>query len=391
MGIFNFGKKKKSLSAENNIVDNKQGAVCPKNKDIDKVPCPIRLEKLSITDFNESKLIDIKEPELLSGLKEMLYFVGDSGIEIANKLLHKEEDDKDIGKSEKNNDTTKNNEESECVDSIKLNIKSLLSPDVNNLIATANIVSNFIELYYLKQINSELGGINESISRISDFLDIQYRSQVESLYESVFVITQYRKASSENEELRNRELDNIQRLKENCQQLLNQAEMNVVNSTHRDCNNYNDYIKQVKEIETWTQSQIVLINILYQIDTLDFILHKGKKSKEQSFGSFSLHENELNKNRNLVAEWHKKYCDKFEIDLTNGSRRKHSGVIVAVENLMRLKNDKFMYCNIEPKIIDVIKQQIEIKPVTFNSVGNVFDENFEIIIKNGKCFYCPKK
>ena len=56
--------------------------------------------------------------------------------------------------------------------------------------------------YYMTQINAELGLISESISKVSDFQDNEYRSRVFSLIAHVKTIADFQVEILENNELR---------------------------------------------------------------------------------------------------------------------------------------------------------------------------------------------
>ena len=73
--------------------------------------------------------------------------------------------------------------------------------------------------YYMTQINAELGLISESISKVSDFQDNEYRSRVFSLIAHVKKIADFQVEILENNELRLSKISQLDSLEEECTQL----------------------------------------------------------------------------------------------------------------------------------------------------------------------------
>ena len=97
-----------------------------------------------------------------------------------------------------------------------------------NVVATVfSVASVIVGQYYMQQIDTKIGAISNELKDIASTIDIQYRSQAASLIESVYNISKFQVDTISNEELRLRELDNIQELRKDCQTLLNQAEAEI--------------------------------------------------------------------------------------------------------------------------------------------------------------------
>lgn len=251
------------------------------------------------------------------------------------------------------------------------------------------VTSLVVGQYYMHQVNLQLCLLNDHISKIVDFLNIQYKSKVASLMESVYNITKFQLSSIENDELRNRELNNLQLLREKCQELLHQAETTLETLTSKDCSTFADYEKAVNEISKWTQYQTILLKLLYQINILDFTLHLGIKSKEQCFGAFPLHTNKIESMHTRLANWHNTQCKTLKINLDE-SRRKHTGFLAFLEKPISWINDDWNYKEISDKMVKMIKGQTADTSIILYPTGNLFNEDVEIIAKNGKYFYLPK-
>ncbi len=256
--------------------------------------------------------------------------------------------------------------------------------------AVMGVTSMVVGQYYMAQVDKQLSLIRDSLSRVLDFLDVQYKSEVASLMESVYNISRFQISSIENEELRSRELDNIQELRKDCQKLLNQAETTIETLTSKTYSSYGEYENKIKEIEKWNQYQLILVKLLYQLNILDFTLHLGIKSKEQCFGSFSLHTTKIEILHTRLVGWHKNQCEVLKIDLDE-SRRKHTGFLSWLEKPISWINDDWNYEKIGSQTVRMIKgQTAEVGEITYTS-DNLFEEDVEIIARNGKYYYLPFK
>lgn len=256
--------------------------------------------------------------------------------------------------------------------------------------AVMSVASMVVGQYYMSQVDSQLSLIGDRLSKVIEFLDVQYKSEVASLMESVYNISKFQISSVENEELRTRELDNIQNLRKDCQRLLNQAETTIEALTSKNCSSYRDYESKVKEIDKWNQYQMVLVKLLYQINVLDFALHLGIKSKEHCFGSFSLHTDKIKTLHAHLVDWHKNQCEILKINI-NESRRKHTGILSWLEKPISWINDAWNYQAVGTQTVGMIKGQTADVGEIVYSLDNLFEDDVEIIAKGGKYYYLPSK
>ena len=193
--------------------------------------------------------------------------------------------------------------------------------------------------------------------------------------------------TAKNEETRIRDLNNIQELKKDCQKLLNQAEFEIESLLLGDNSNYDKYSESVKKVEKWRQYQAILMQILYQIDDLDFVLSMGKRSKEYCFGSFPAHSKKLEASRSAIIAWHEKQCEKLKIDVEN-ERRKSIGLLAKVlEKPISAINEKWVYKSIDKETADLIKRQITESNSYAYDTDNPFEKDVEIVVCGDKKYY----
>lgn len=96
--------------------------------------------------------------------------------------------------------------------------KGLATMNVAN--AAMGVASMVVGQYYMTQINDQLEGIFDGISKIADFQDNEYKSKVFALVAEVQKISTFQLETMENDELRNRELTHLKNLEHECAQLL---------------------------------------------------------------------------------------------------------------------------------------------------------------------------
>ena len=407
MGFFDFFKRKKNTQVESNTSVAAIEETAPRAFEETENGLAILLEPLPATfSSDESSLIEIKDSNVLARIDSLVPSASTAGVSVGNVIknisgqqgetLYRVVLQKGGPLVDSNNMagakrafTMVGNHISENADLIA--VDQVL--DKGALVANAGaavmgVASMVVGQYYMQQVDTQLAVISDHISKIIDFLDIQYKRDVASLIESVYNISKFRMSSIENEELRGRELDTIQIKRDECQKLLNQAEITLETLTSKNCPDYDDYERTVKEIGKWSQYQTVLVKLLYQINILDFTLHLGIKSKEHCFGSFTLHTSKLESIHDKLVGWHNTQCEVLKIDLEE-NRRKHTGFLALLEKPISWLHDEWNYKAVGGQTVKMIKSQTsEIATITYSD-DNLFDEDVQIIAKDGKYYYLP--
>lgn len=254
--------------------------------------------------------------------------------------------------------------------------------------AVMNVASMVVGQYYMNQITLHMTAISVSLEKLLEIEEIKYKSEVETLLESVFETAQFQIASIENEELRNREANKIQNKKNKCQNLLNQAENHLNNLLNKKITTFIDYEKSTVNIEKWKSYTQILIDLFYKIDVLDFAIHKGQKSKEQCFKTYELHKNNAIEIKNQLIAWHNVQQEHFDIDLEN-NRVAHDGFLSLIKKPISIINDDWNYKKLKSKTKHMILNQIENDVEQSKEFDNLFEKDIQIIIKEGKYYYLP--
>ena len=396
MGLFDIFKKKEKkteMASQQQTI-----AVAEEDKQLSVV-----LESLpAVYNVDKSRLIEITDSSFLARIDALIPSAGAAGVSIGNIAGQSREtlykvvlknggklvDSKTMEGAKRAMVMGKNG--------IAENANLLaVEPDKAGMIANAgacvfSVASMVVGQYYMQQIDSKLSDIAENIDKIIENIEIQYKSRVSSLIESVYNVSKFQLSSMGNEELRNRELDNIQDLKKECQTLLSEAESKIESILGADSSMYDQYAKKVKDLEKWLRYQELLIQLLYQINNLDFTLYFGTKTKEHCFGSFELHVKKYDTLHEGVIAWHKANCDRFKIDI-NEARRKHTGLLAILEKPIGLVNEKWNYKAMSYETVGLIKGQTEkAQSIQYNQ-ENPFAENVEIVINGDKKYYLLKE
>ncbi len=403
MGFFDlFKKKKKRQQSEKSsgLVELADTSMISPN---DKLL--VVIEELTALQVNEASLVEITDKNIVAKIDELIPAVANTSASAINAVKDAANNSEPLYRVVLQNGgdlvNSKNMEGAKrawaIVDGQRENANLVrVQPngldkagDVASIGANVmSVASMIVGQYYMQQVDKRIAALQAGVSAIMDFLDIQYKSRVLALLESVYNITKFQMSNIENEELRNRELDNLQRLKLDCLELLNQSELHLQSLTAENCKDYSEYVNSTKAIEKWVKFQNVLLQLLNQISILDFALHIGIKVKEQCFDSLLIHMRKVEKTRKVLTTWHEKQCKELKIDLID-KRRKNTGFWAFLEKPISLINDKWNYRDIDEKTVALIQSQSSEKKAVDLFEGNLFDKNVNIIVIGNKKYFSP--
>lgn len=258
----------------------------------------------------------------------------------------------------------------------------------NTVSSSMNITSMIVGQYYMSQIDNKLSEISEEINKISDFQKNEYKSKILALVSQVKRISSFQSEILENFNIKEMELSLLNNLEQKCIELLGQANLEIEGYTKKNKKDFKDYDETLSEIEMWFSSQRILMEILYKINDLKYILNLGKISKEQLSTLLNDYYTQVTTVNNKLIEWHKKYSSEFEIDV-NSSRRKRKGFEGFVYYVPSLINSDLKYKPISEKTKGLIeKQSSKFESVDDNKL-NLFNSDVRLISKEGKIYYIP--
>lgn len=397
MGLFNLFKKKREKAlpiVSENTMEN-FSSECDKGLSVLMETLP------SVREIDRDKLIEITDPTILARVDSLVPTIGMTGINIGNAVKQSSEtfykvvltgggqlvDSRAIAGAKRAISMGKDGI-AEHANLFEVKPDSL-GKVLNVGTSALNVASMIVGQYYMQQVDTKIAAISICVKEISETLEIEYKSKVASLIESVYNASKYQIANISNEELREHEISNVQELRKDCQTLLNHAEEKLGMIIAEKYGEYKDYENAIKEIEKWRQYQVILIQLLYQINTLDFALYLGRKTREHCFGSFEIHKEKEKALHDSIVSWHNEQCDLLKIDV-NEAKRKQTGLLGLLEKPIGLINKELLYKQIEKETIRLIKSQIADLSQIDMSASNCFEEDVEIYIMDGKKYYLPK-
>lgn len=397
MGIFDVFKKRKQ---NKEIADTSTQSLAI--NDADK-GLEVALESLPTTfDITQGHLVEITEPSVLARIDAVISAASIAGTNIAKvvgstgETLYKvvlknggQLVDSRTVAGAKRAMTMGKNGIAEHANLLEVTPSKL--GKVANVGATAfSVASIIVGQYYMQQIDTKIGAIADEIKGIASTLDIQYRSQAASLIESVYNISKFQTDTIANEELRLRELDNIQELRKDCQTLLNQAEAELETILGTEQPTYDSYVYAIKKIEKWIRYQSILVQVLAQINESDFALSMGTKTKEHCYGSFGLHTKKLNEIHIRILSWHKEQCEHLQIDIDEEKRKNTGFFAKLLEKPIAAIKEDWMYKSLDKETVYLIKSQTaEMQQLSYDT-NNSFAEDVEIVVRGDKKYYLAK-
>lgn len=261
----------------------------------------------------------------------------------------------------------------------------------NSVVAAMGIASIIVGQYYMAQINTELKIISDEISQIQNFQNNEYRSRVLSLVTHIKKTADFQTEILENDELRLSKIFQLDRLEEECTQLLGQANLTLIDFTKKSELKYKEYENILGSIQEWFMYQKSLLDILCKISDLRYTLCLGVVSREQCIAILPIYSKYVSDTQKQLTNWHEGVANQLGIDIEKGYR-KRSGLDGAFHSIIGFiaDNDSYNFKSMEKKTIDMIKEQ-ELGYNKNYPIGSseLYNEDVQLIAKNGKIYYLP--
>lgn len=255
--------------------------------------------------------------------------------------------------------------------------------------AAMGVASMVVGQYYMTQINNRLDTISDDIKQITGFQDNEYKSKVYALIAEVQKSSTFQMEIMENDELRNRELAHLKTLEHECAELLGQANMTLQDFTRKQGLSYEDYEKAVANANKWYQYQQILLEVMGKIGELTYALNLGAVSKDYCYAMYIPFAKQAEDALRMLNEWHVSNTKRLEID-TKSTRRKRQGVEGFFMSIPAIFNNDLNYKGISKRTATMISLQshatAEVKP---DAGSDFFQEDVELIAKDGKLYYLP--
>lgn len=260
----------------------------------------------------------------------------------------------------------------------------------NSVAAIMNVASLIVGQYYMSEINSKLAVINDSISEIQDFQNNEYKSRVFSLVTSVKTIADFHEEILENDELRISKINSLERLQEDCMQLLEQANLTISGISKKQDLKFKQYEKEVAIAEEWSMYQKLLLEVLYRIADLKYALYFGAVSRKQCSAIIPECESRAEDSRKSLEKWHADMIEKLQIDIEK-DRRKLLGDVSVVNDIFSLIGKDKQYVSVDKKTATMIKNQTGKQMIKDVDKSELYSKDVRLISKDGKVYYLLDK
>ena len=249
-----------------------------------------------------------------------------------------------------------------------------------------NVSSLVVGQYYMSEVNSKLIGISKDIKSIGNYQQQEFKSKILALMNHVEEVSKFSSEILDNDELRKRELFQLDTYKNTAVQLLEQIKITIQDLSNDSTSNVQEYQVKVEDFEKLLRYQDVLLKILEEISKLSYTLSLGIVSIGKCYSSYNSMVNKSNDVRNHIRVWHLENHDRIGIELDN-HRFKKKGVERFISKPLSMIDDKWDYKNLESKLISKIVKQTQYDEVVPNIQEEFFNKEVELIIDNGKYYY----
>jgi hypothetical protein len=253
-----------------------------------------------------------------------------------------------------------------------------------------NVASLVVGQYYMSIIDSKLDTLTKSIGKISDFQDREFKSRILSVITLVGEISQFSTEILEDDSQRKLKLSALEGIKASVTELLGQVNITMADITKKNPTLvYEEYESVVEELKTLVGFQNVLVSVFEKISKLTYLLGKRTISTEQSYALYNKYTEMSVQTRTLLSEWHSNQVDALRIDL-NKERVAKAGIKAVISIPLGWIDKKHNYRAIKKTIAQEIAAQANHMLGRAEQPRDVYAEDVEIIIKEGKYYYLPK-
>ena len=220
-----------------------------------------------------------------------------------------------------------------------------------------NVGSMVVGQYYMHQINNELESISSDISQIMDFQNNEYKSKVFALVTKVKKLSSFQTEILENEELRKSEISNLNRLEQQCIELLGQANLTIADYSKKMDMGIKEYEEQLVGVQYWVVYQETLLEVLYLIANLKYALYLGAVSRDQCNSLLSTYSKQSRDVSLGLQNWHLEQMEKYGINLEEGNRERYGvdGILHKVPGMIR---KELNFRPVPKDVVDIITKHL---------------------------------
>lgn len=253
----------------------------------------------------------------------------------------------------------------------------------NGVANVMNVGSLVVGQYYMTEISDKLEKMSDSINKISDFQDREFKSRIISLVSRVKKYSSFSAEIIEKDETRLRILGVLENIEGDATELLGQVNIEITDICGKNPTPaYQEYQDKIDQLGILVEYQNLLISILSEVSKLTYILGKGTVSSEMSHSMYNDYMAQCIAARNSLESWHDEQTALLKIDLEKN--RKSKNWFAALPGIV---NEKWKYQSLADGLADKINNQSQIEPSAIAPAKEIFEEDIEIIIRDGKYYY----
>lgn len=248
-----------------------------------------------------------------------------------------------------------------------------------------SVTSMVVGQYYMAQINAKMDLISENVSKVSHFLEDEYRGKLQALISQIKSITTFKSEILENEKLLSTEFNRMYQMEEKCMEMLGHANEGIFRSTQKQKLDFKAYNKELNQIHSWYVYQQVLFDLLEQIANIKYALSLGSASRDYCFALYKDYSNQVSMTNSALIKWHETNIKRLGINIET-SKRFRPILIAAIFYKLRVRNFNYMPMT-EETVEKILTQTRVISKKKNDVVMDLYHEDVRILSKDGKVFY----
>ena len=270
-----------------------------------------------------------------------------------------------------------------------LSVNNASNVAANVASSAMGIGSMVVGQYYMTQINNELESISSDISQIMIFQNNEYKSKVFALVTKVKELSSFQIEILENEDLRKAEISNLNRIEQQSLELLGQANLTIADYSKKMDMGIKEYEEQLVGVQYWVVYQETLLEVLYLIANLKYVLYLGAVSRDQCNSLLSTYSKQSRNVSLGLQNWHLEQIKKYGINLEEGNRERY-GVDRILHKVPGMIRKELNFRPVAKDVVDIITKHLTTREKHRQVITKeVFEENVKLIGKEGKVYYLP--
>lgn len=390
--IVEKSKKTNTLSSKFIISDER-----PFNEKMD-----IILGEITRNDFDESNLIELTDPSILSQISSFLPFFINESASILNKsnisvnglyevILPSDAilaNSKDVVGASRGFFRGADGISGHA-NLVPVKLGSNVGVVMGTVASVMNIASILVGQYYMSEINSRLKIVENEIKSVSSFQKSEFESRVITSITYVVEMLRYSDEIVKSDEVRIGKLNTTESLKREMaqliEQLLLQIKEDLVTLNKKKIKEYED---KSKNLDRQIKLLMGLVISLQELSNIELLLGKGKRSKELVFSLYQTEEEKVLSLFDNIEKWHDSHRVLYDIDLKNNRRRK-TGFRKTVGAIQSIRDENKKYDYLDTDLSEILHRHLDLsleepvmieKPDKFRIIYNGEDSKSYISI-----------